>query len=247
MKRNICKRVAGFFPIIFTALSLCSCGSTAGDSSKNAVLAKEHVYRFQEAAMPDLGGDEIDICAAAHRDQTVSLLVKITDWEDYNNNDIRILSFQDDGSGAAAFPLETIPWEPAVVPDKSVLVLAGVCISDSIMQRVVDFNRNNDQYRIVVRNVVEYDSEKELAAGIAEMTESIFSGNMPDILVTDGLPAETYAANGFLADIGELIKEDDETVNTRSSTFCPECRKSGECGSIDHIPRQCFPVGFYSI
>jgi len=33
---------------------------------------------------------------------------------------------------------------------------------------------------------------------------------MPDILITEGLPAELYAANGFLADIGELLKEDEE-------------------------------------
>ena len=99
---------------------------------------------------------------------------------------------------------------PADVPDRSVLLLAGCHISDDVMRRVVEFNRNSDQYRIIVQNVEEYDSEEELAAGIAAMTNSVLSGNMPDILVTDGLPAETYAARGLLADIGELIEKDAE-------------------------------------
>lgn len=104
--------------------------------------------------------------------------------------------------------------DPADVPDRSVLVLAGTYISDKVMQRVVEFNRSNEQYRIVVKNVEEYDSDETLAAGIAEITNGIFSGDMPDILVTDGLPAENYAARGLLADIGEFIEKDAELSRT---------------------------------
>lgn len=463
MNKKLYKRIAGFCLIWLAALGLCACGGTAAESNENAALAKEHVYRFREAAVPNFGGDETDILASACKDQTISLLVKVINRENYNDNDIRILRFQVDGSGAAVSSLETIPWypaaedgdgpresslydnytygadgriyairfyskafpdseeettslrylccweadgsllweaelgtfdfgeeyisvnavsvaedgtarliltgdthvwqmsvdtqgapsdaeklsdevfrifsssvsilhhadgtlivicygednweeqyfvsydpaagtlgepcrmpsscgwdgygaiaadtdygllysnrtgicscmpgnaagaekmnfinsdlnissfnalislddtsfagafyeacdseahmgvftrvEPADVPDKAVLVLAGTSISDDVIQRVVEFNRTSDQYRIIVQNLEEYDSDKALAAGIAETTGSIFSGNMPDILVTEGLPAETYAANGFLADIGELLREDKE-------------------------------------
>lgn len=466
MNRKICRKTAGLFLILFMALRLCACGSDAGENRKeNESLAKEHVYRFREVSMPDFGGSETDIIASACRDRTISLLIKIMDWENYNDNDIWVLTFQEDDSGSAAFPLETIPWnpagessgsfssyenftcgadghiyairshysedsqnpkedsgttsrylccwaadgkllresllddfpsddgyvsvnalsvtadgkasliltgdhawqmsvdaqgnasdstqlsdeifrafrnsaaalhradgslllvcydeetyekqylisydpvtatlgepgdmpsargwdgygaistasgsgilygnrtgifsyatadtestekmnfinsdlnigsfdalvslddtsfagvfhegysgkasmgvftyvDPADVPDRSVLVLAGTYISDKVMQRVVEFNRSSDQYRIIVQNMEEYDSEEALATGIEEMTNSIFSGGMPDILVTDGLPVETYAARGLLADIGKLIEADEELSRT---------------------------------
>ena len=476
MKRTRNRQLTGFTLLLSAALSLCACGKGATESGKgNNAAAKEYVYQFQEIAMPDLGGDEYEVCASDYRDQKLFLLMKVTDWEHYNDNDIRILSVGDDGSGAAAVPLETVPWNPAAedgsgtpenssydnytfgadgriyavrhdhreplnpeenavslcylccwtaegrllweteledygsgdepltanaisvaengtaililtgeyawqisvdaqgrvsgsgqlsdetlrifntgaavvhrtdgtlllvcygeddwseqylvsydpatdtiegsrrmpssgwdgygslaadsgsgllysnrtgifsyapqdtagpdtpsqapegtkvmdfinsdlnvssfdalislsdtsfaglfhegcssqasmgiftyvdpadVPDRSVLLLAGCCINDDVIQRVVEFNRSSDQYRIIVQNVEEYDSEEALAEGITEMTDSILSGNMPDILVTDGLPAETFAARGALADIGELIEKDAELSQT---------------------------------
>lgn len=99
-------------------LSLCSCGGTAAESNENRGLAKEHVYRFREAAIPDPGGDETEILASACKEQTISLLVKVINREKYNDNDIRILRFQDDGSDAAMSTLETIPWYPAAEEDE---------------------------------------------------------------------------------------------------------------------------------
>lgn len=461
MKRKTYRQITGFCLSIFTALSLCACGRAAGENrSENENPAKEHICQFREVAVPDLGGDEADILASCCRNRRVRLLVKVTDWENYNDNDIRILSFQDEDSEAAVSCLETIPWKPAAendsgptensyydnftfgadekiyairhyhhedsqspdgdtgtairylccwatdgtllwesqmgdfpsddgyvsvnsmsvtaegevrliltgdhawqisvgpqgssyigtqlsddlnqaiqnsatvipqadgclllvcneylisydpatgalgevcdmpsshgwdgygaitaagsgilyssrsgifsyvpgdaesteqmnfinsdlnvsifdtlvwlddtsfagvfyegysgrasmgifthvdpskVPDRSVLVLSGAYISDEVIQRVVEFNRSNDQYRILVKNVEEYDSEETLAAGITKMTEDIFYGNMPDILVTSGLPSETYAAGGLLADIGKFIEEDTELSQT---------------------------------
>ena len=476
MKRTRNRQLTGFTLLLSAALSLCACGKGATESGKgNDAAAKEYVYQFQEIAMPDLGGDEYEVCASDYRDRKLFLLMKVTDWEHYNDNDIRILSVGDDGSGAAAVPLETIPWNPAAedgseapenssydnytfgadgriyavrhdhreplnpeenavslcylccwtaegrllweteledygsddepltvnaisvaengtaililtgeyawqisvdaqgrvsgsgqlsdetlrifntgaavvhrtdgtlllvcygeddwseqylvsydpaadtiegssrmpssgwdgygslaadsdsgllysnrtgifsyapqdtaspdtpsqapegtkvmdfinsdlnvssfdalislsdtsfaglfhegcnsqasmgiftyvdptdVPDRSVLLLAGCCINDDVIQRVVEFNRSSDQYRIIVQNVEEYDSEEALAEGITEMTGSILSGNIPDILVTDGLPVGTFAARGVLADIGELIEKDAELSQT---------------------------------
>lgn len=467
MKRKIYGQIAGICLAVSAALSLCACGGDDRESeNENAALAKEHVYSFQEIPMPGFDGDEYDICASAYRNGTISLLVKVTDWDDYNENDIRILSLADDGSDTATSRLETVRWNPAGedsdgqenswydnytfgadgriyavrnvsgasldpegdagtaghclccwaadgtllwetaleafpsddeyvytsaisvtpdgtahviltgahayqisvdawggssgfqqlsdetcqtfsrsaaivhdaegslllvcygeedwteqylisydpvtdtageacrmpsslgwdgysavtagsgsgllysnrtgicsfpsgdagndtddvekmnfinsdinvssfdalislsdtsfagvfheaygreatmgiftytapenVPDRAVLVLDGSYISNEVMQRVVEFNRSSDQYRIVVRHVEEYDSEEEFAAGMREINIRILSGDMPDILITDGLPVETYGAKGLLADIGTLIKEDKE-------------------------------------
>lgn len=132
MKHSAHEKIAGPIRLCTTVLAvLCfcacvvACGGTddntsgsAGDGTwaatgknrENKSSAKEHVYRFREVVMPDLGGDEISICASACRDRTVFMLVKVTDWKNYNDNDIRVLRFQEDSSRADVFPLETIPW-----------------------------------------------------------------------------------------------------------------------------------------
>lgn len=463
MKKRILQQITCLILVIALAMPLCACGSSAGKAgNENAALAKEHVYRFQEITAPDFGEAEAEICASAYRDQTISLLIKVTDWNDYNENDIRILRFREDGFGETMSSLETIPWYPAAeddaspsetsfyenytfgadgriyairtccrqegqtdtpdaaaterylccwdmsgkqlresrledfpsadnqisvnalsitadgvanlvltgdqvwqtsvnsrgtcvgsvelteeafqifqnstallhpadgsllliyhsadsweeqylipydpatasfgkarmvswdgygavavgpgsgllyssrtgicacvpgnaagtekmnfinsdlnvssfdalvdldgtsfagafhegsdskahigiftyvnpadVPDKTVLTLGGLSVNDQVMQHVVAFNRNSDRYRIVVQDMEEFDSDQELEAGITEMTDRILSGDVPDILVTEGLPADTYAARGLLADIGELI-ENDETLS----------------------------------
>lgn len=104
--------------------------------------------------------------------------------------------------------------DPADLPDRTVLVLSGMEIDDRVLQRVVEFNRSNDRYRIVVKNTVEYDTDEALAAGVAGMTSDIFSGDMPDLLAAEGLPVEIYAARGLLADIGEYLEKDEELSKT---------------------------------
>ncbi|MCH5345383.1 MAG: hypothetical protein J1E64_15255, partial [Acetatifactor sp.] len=115
MKRKRSKLLAGLCLLLSVAFGLCACGRSATESGKeNDALAKEYVYRFQEIEVPDFGGDEYEVCASDYRDQRIFLLMKVIDREHYNDNDIRILSVGDDGSGAAVVPLETVPWNPVL-------------------------------------------------------------------------------------------------------------------------------------
>ena len=115
MKRKRSKQLAGLCMLLFAVFGLCACNRSATESEKeNDALAKEYVYRFQEIAMPDFGGEEYEVCASGYRDRKIFLLMKVINWEHYNDNDIRILSVGDDGSGVTVVPLETVPWNPAV-------------------------------------------------------------------------------------------------------------------------------------
>lgn len=104
--------------------------------------------------------------------------------------------------------------KPEEIADKSVLVLAGDWINFRIKQRVVEYNRNSEKYRIVVKDYSEYNTYEDGMAGMTQLNTDITTGNMPDILIASGLNVDNYAAKGLLADVGEMIKNDEELSKT---------------------------------
>lgn len=103
--------------------------------------------------------------------------------------------------------------KPEDIQDKEVLVLAGNWINDNLKKRVIEYNRNNAEYRIVIKEYNSYNSYDDYQAGMNQLNNDIISGNMPDILVNqsyNSLPVENYVSKGLLADIDKLIAEDEE-------------------------------------
>ncbi|MCI9143788.1 MAG: extracellular solute-binding protein [Lachnospiraceae bacterium] len=100
--------------------------------------------------------------------------------------------------------------DPKDIPDKAVLVLAGNWIGSDMKQRIVEYNRSNDEYRITVKEYDSYNTYEDYQAGLTQLNNDITTGNMPDILVTSGLPVENYISKGLLADVGKLIEKDEE-------------------------------------
>ncbi len=120
-------------------------------------------------------------------------------YEDYNN-----------GLKAGRFTYV----DPKDIPDKTVLVLAGSYIDGNMKKRVIEYNRNSDEYRIVVRSYDSLNSYDDWQAGYGQLNNDIITGNMPDILITTGLPVENYVAKGLLEDVGSLIEKDEELSQT---------------------------------
>lgn len=100
--------------------------------------------------------------------------------------------------------------DPKDIPDKAVLVFGGFYMGSDMKQRVVEYNRRNEKYRITVKEYDSYNSEGDYEAGQKQMNNDIISGNMPDILDVSVLPFENYVSKGLLADIGKRIAEDEE-------------------------------------
>lgn len=98
------------------------------------------------------------------------------------------------------------------IPDKKVLVLGGAYLYGDLQKRVVDYNKSNSEYRIVMKDYNQYNTYDDYSACYTQLNNDIISGQMPDILVVDAynLSLENYANKGLLADIGEMIKKDDE-------------------------------------
>lgn len=100
---------------------------------------------------------------------------------------------------------------PEDIPDKKVLVMAGIDIDTYVRRRVLEFNRNSQEYRIVLKDYSERDiTSGNLDDSVIQLNLDIISGDMPDILIADGLPVKNYASKGLLADIGEMIENDPE-------------------------------------
>ena len=99
---------------------------------------------------------------------------------------------------------------PEEIPDKKVLILAGEYIPYELRNRVVEFNRNSDEYRITMRTYDSYNSYEDWTAGATQLNNDIITGNMPDILVVNNLPVENYIAKGLIEDIGKMIEGDEE-------------------------------------
>ena len=105
--------------------------------------------------------------------------------------------------------------KPEDIQDKKVLVLAGQYLSDDITRRVIEYNRNNADYRIVLKDYSiynDYYSENGYNQGITQLNNDIISGQMPDILITNNndLPINNYISKGLIADVDKLIEEDEE-------------------------------------
>lgn len=101
---------------------------------------------------------------------------------------------------------------PEDIPDKEILVLGGNYISSDIKERVVEYNKQSDTYRIVLKDYNQYNTGEDYMAGYTQLNNDIIAGNMPDILITDSynMTLENYVSKGLLADIGELMANDSE-------------------------------------
>ena len=101
------------------------------------------------------------------------------------------------------------------VMDKTVLVLAGYYVPQEVKSRVVQFNKTNPEYRIVIKEYHTYDTMEDGMAGYNRLNMDILERGLPDILIVDSyFPVSGYISKGLLADIDELIAADEELSKT---------------------------------
>ncbi|MBQ3906204.1 MAG: extracellular solute-binding protein [Lachnospiraceae bacterium] len=97
---------------------------------------------------------------------------------------------------------------PADVKEKKTLVYGCIDIEPSEKSNVIQFNRSNSEYRIVVKD---YSEAGDYESARTRLNNDILAGAMPDILrLNYSMPMESFASKGLLADIDELIKKDPE-------------------------------------
>lgn len=104
---------------------------------------------------------------------------------------------------------------PVDIKDKTVLVLAGYYIPHEVKNRVVQFNKANPEYRIVMKEYHTYDTMEDGMAGYNRLNMDILGRGLPDILIAYSyFPVSSYISKGLVADIDTLIRADEELSQT---------------------------------
>lgn len=109
---------------------------------------------------------------------------------------------------------------PEDVVEKTVLTMAGYYVNTDVRKRVIDFNKNNAQYRISIKDYSQYSNSGDWNAGSQKFNSDIASGNIPDILLMNSYNVnwDNYVSKGLFYNLGELIDKDTEI---KREDFCP--------------------------
>lgn len=101
--------------------------------------------------------------------------------------------------------------DPAEVADRKILTLACNNLNWNVREHVVEFNKTNPEYRIVIEEYAQYNTSEDFSAGATKLNSDIASGKVPDILLLDWqLPVDSYEAKGLFEDLYPYIDQDAE-------------------------------------
>ncbi len=148
---------------------------------------------------------------------------KILAWSssDINRNDIAFFTFLEDGRVAAmtrswgdnGMEVELVvltEQDVSVLADKTILTYATMYLDYNMREKIIDFNKSQNEYRIEIRDYSEFNTADDYNAGLTKLNTEVIAGQVPDILDTNGLPIRQYGANGLLEDLWPYIENDEE-------------------------------------
>lgn len=111
------------------------------------------------------------------------------------------------------------------VIEKYVITFGALWIDYTVNDKIVKFNRANDEYRISVKLYDAIDAEGN-STGDKDFDNDILQGKMPDIVsFSSAVDYKKYATKSLLADIGALIDADEEVSR---QDFVENVLKAGE-------------------
>ena len=149
---------------------------------------------------------------------------------DLDATELTCLSMQENGAlqvllntqGAgvdSSYSLYTLqPVDSSTLPEKTVLTLATLSLSQELRQQIAKFNRENAAYRIEVLDYSQYNEviaspgsyTEDSSSAIQKLNTELLSGNLPDLIDVSGgeLPVAQYAVKGFLEDLMPFLSAD---------------------------------------
>ncbi len=92
--------------------------------------------------------------------------------------------------------------------EKYVLDFAAVYLNSNLQDAIIDFNKQNSDYRIRFIDYSKYNSDNDWEAGTTKLNNDIISGNIPDMFSLEGLPLENYVSKNLIADLKKNMDSD---------------------------------------
>ena len=100
------------------------------------------------------------------------------------------------------FHLTKVP-DDEVTPKK---IINLAVINSNIDTLVIEFNKSNPDYRIIVNDYGKYNANQQDDTGVNLLNADIAAGKIPDMFIVDGsMPVKGYLNNGLFADMYDYI------------------------------------------
>ena len=100
---------------------------------------------------------------------------------------------------------------PEEVKDKTIITMGMLYIDYEVREKVIEFNKSSDTYRIRMIEYYEYNNESDWTAGLKMFNNDIITSNAPDIVVLNTeLPVASYMEKGVLMNLTPFIEADSE-------------------------------------
>ena len=78
-------------------------------------------------------------------------------------------------------------------------------------EKLINFNKNNSQYRINIKDYSAYDTMEDYTQGLTRLNADIVSGDVADIMVLSSqMPVESYISKGIFEDLTPYLEKDTE-------------------------------------
>ena len=85
------------------------------------------------------------------------------------------------------------------------ITMAGIYFPDEIAQSVMNFNRTHTDVRIATANYEKYNTEDDYDGAYKQFKNDMTSGIVADLILTNGLPYESFANKGLFLDLSDRI------------------------------------------
>ena len=142
--------------------------------------------------------------------------VKIVDWinSDFMPGEVSWFLPMEDGTfilrDQSNRYWKAVPRSQEEIESTKLISLATVEHSEDLIDAVMDYNREDSGYRIIVKDYSEYNTMENPNLGYEVMKEDMLDGKVADIICPDGVNFESLAGKGLFADWYDFMDADEE-------------------------------------
>ena len=147
-------------------------------------------------------------------------ITKVMDYisSDFSSNYLYQISFVDENTFVAYYYGDEgvklskfTKVAPEDVIEKTELTLGCYYLDHNVKKKLVEFNKNSNEYRINIRDYGIYDTMDDYTQGLTRLNADIVSGDVPDIMMLSSqMPVESYIAKGVFANLNEFFENETE-------------------------------------